>query len=67
MGDYPGGPNIITGVPSDGGGGRRAPNTEGNVTVEAGGHTERFEGAVLLGLKIEDGALSQGLQAASRS
>lgn len=61
MGDYPGGPNIITRVLSDGGVGRRTPDTEGNVTVEAGGHIERFEGAVLLGLKIEDGALSQGL------
>lgn len=37
MGDYPGGPNIITGVPSDGGGGRRDPDTEGNVTGGGGG------------------------------
>lgn len=67
MGDYPRGPKVITRVLSDGGGGRGALDREGSVTVEAGGHIERFEGAVLLGLKIEDGALSQGLQAASRS
>ena len=36
MGDYPGGPDVITGVLSDGGRGRRAPDTEGSVTMEAG-------------------------------
>ena len=65
--NFPGVHKVITRVLSDGGGGRGALDREGSVTVEAGGHIERFEGAVLLGLKIEDGALSQGLQAASRS
>lgn len=48
MGDYPRGPKVITRVLSDGGGGRGALDREGSVTVEAGGHIERFEGAVLL-------------------
>lgn len=35
--------------------------------MDEGGHGEKFEDAVLLALKVEEGDTSQGVQVASRS
>lgn len=53
MGDYLGGPNIIT---------RKDRNKVKEANVR-----ERFEDATLLALKIEEGDMSQGKRAAYRS
>lgn len=58
--DHPGGLSVIPRGPKTG---PQESEREGNVTTEA----ERFEGAMLLALRLEDGVRSPRIQVASRS